>query len=125
MLRTERVLHLAASEETRRKMIAQERLRDAVSLNLSLSKRFYLSRSSKRIYTSVVPRFIDRHPWSSIVVMLAVQNLIGSRNMVYSGYESSRLLRHTALSNMSFSPQASRYLYAYPRSFYLSVRFSF
>ena len=105
--------------------MSQERLRDAVTFNLSLSKRFYLARGSKRIYRSVVPRFTDRHPWSSLVVMVAVQNVLGSRNIVYSGYESSRLVRHTALSDDSYSPQASRYMYAYPRSFYMAIRFSF
>lgn len=125
LLRTERVLHLAASDEAREAMISQERLRDAMTFNLSLSKRFLLARNSGKIYRSVVPNFLERHPWSSIVVMVAVQNLFGSRNIVYSGYESSRLVRHTALSYDSYSPQASRYMYAYPRSFYMAIRFSF
>ncbi len=124
--RTERVARMADSPELFAEFMRQERLRDAFALNVSLSKTLYLSRFDRRIYTAPHrPRFIDRHPHSRLTFYLSVDNLLGTRNTVYSGYESSRLQRRWLADEYTLRPQASRYLYAYPRTFYFSVRFTF
>lgn len=124
--RTERVAYMADSPELFREFVSQERLRDAFTLGASLSKTFYLSRFDKRIYTHPTnPRFIDRHPRSRITLFLSVRNLSGNRNIVYSGYESSRLHKQWIADGYTFRPQATRYLYAYPRTYYFAIRFTF
>jgi hypothetical protein len=126
VMRTERVLAMAVSPEQRSMLTKQERLRDAFTLDLSLSKTLYLNRLSRKIYTtSAVPRFEDRYPRSRLVLRVGVRNLLGSTNIVYSAYESSRLQRHTLAGTSLYNRQDSRYLYAYPRTFYASVTFAF
>lgn len=124
--RTKRVAYMADSPELFSEFVSQERLRDAFTVDVSLSKTFYLSRFDKRIYTHPTnPRFIDRYPRSRITLFLSVRNLLGNRNIVYSGYESSRLHKRWVADGYTFRPQATRYLYAYPRAFYFSIRFTF
>ena len=124
--RTERVARMADSPEGFDLFMRQERLRDAFSMDVSLSKTLYLSRFDRRIYTAPHrPRFIDRHPRSRLTFYLAVDNLLGTRNTVYGGYESSRLQRRWLAGEYALRPQPSRFLYAYPRTFYFSVRFTF
>ena len=126
VMRTERVLAMAVSPEQRSALCEQERLRDAFTLDLSLSKTLYLSRLSKKIYsTSAVPRFEDKHPKSRLVFRVGVRNLLGSTNVVYNAYESSRLQRYRLAGEYIYNRQASRYLYAYPRTFYASATFAF
>ncbi len=124
--RTERVAYMATSPEMFDRMTAQERLRDAFTLDASLSKTLYLSRYDRHIYRRPgAPRFLDRYPRSRITLFLSVRNLLGSRNTVQSAYESSRLVRSRIADGYNYSPQATRYLYAYPRTLYFSVRFTF
>ncbi len=124
--RTERVAYMADSPELFREFVSQERLRDAVTVDASLSKTFYLNRFDKRIYTHPTnPRFIDRYPRSRITLFLSVRNLLGNNNIVYGGYESSRLHKRWIADGYTFRPQATRYLYAYPRTYYFSIRFTF
>ena len=126
MMRTDRVLAVAISPEQLKSLITQERLRDAFTIDLSLSKSIYLSRLSRRIYsTKAVPRFEDKHPRSRLIFRLGVRNLLGSTNFVYNAYESSRLQRYKLAGKYIYNRQASRYLYAYPRTFYASVTFAF
>lgn len=126
MMRTERVLAMAISPEQLATLLEQERLRDAFTLDLSLSKTLYLSRLSKKIYsTSAVPRFEDKHPKSRLIFRIGVRNLLGSTNIVYNAYESSRLQRYKLAGEYIYNRQASRYLYAYPRTFYASATFAF
>lgn len=125
-MRTERALHMATSPEQRKDMISQERLRDAFTTDISLSKTLYLSRLSKRIYsTKAAPRFEDRFPRSRLVFRIGVRNIFGSGNIIYNGYESSRMQRYKLADEYIYSRQASRYLYAYPRTFYASATFAF
>lgn len=124
--RTRRVAYAATSPEMLGRFMTQERLHDAFTLDISLSKSFYLSHADRRIYsTKAAPRFIDRHPRARIIVFVAVRNLLGNRNIAYYGYESSRLHKRYLADGHYFTPQASRYLYAYPRTYYLNVRFVF
>ena len=126
VMRTERVLSMAVSPEQRNDLLAQERLRDAFTLDLSLSKSFYFSRLSKKIYsTTAVPRFEDRYPRSRLVFRVGVRNLLGATDIVYSGYESSRLQRYKLADGYLYHRQATRYQYAYPRTFFASVSFEF
>ena len=125
-MRTERVLAMAVSPEERNTLCEQERLRDAFTLDLSLSKSLYLSRMSKRIYTTnAVPRFEDKHPRSRLIFRVGVRNLLGSSNIIYNAYESSRLQRYKLANDYIYFRQASRYMYAYPRTFYASAAFAF
>lgn len=125
-MRTDRILAIAVSPEQFETLTTQERLRDAFTIDLSLSKSLYLSRISKRIYTTkVAPRFEDKHPRSRLVFRLGIRNLLGSTNFAYNAYESSRLQRYKLAGEYIYCRQASRYLYAYPRTFYASVTFAF
>ena len=126
VMRTERILALATSTEQRADMLLQERLRDAFTIDLSLSKTLYLSRLSKRIYsTTAVPHFEDKHPRSRLILRAGVRNLLGTKDMAYNAYESSRLQRYKLADDYIYNRQASRYMYAYPRTFYASATFAF
>ena len=126
VMRTERVLSMAVSPEQRSNLMEQERLKDAFTIDLSLSKSIYLSRLSKKIYsTTAAPRFEDKHPRSRLIFRIGVRNLLGSTNIVYNAYESSRLQRYKLASEYIYNRQASRYMYAYPRTFYASATFAF
>ena len=125
-MRTERVLAMAVSPEQRANLLSQERLRDAFTIDLSLSKSLYLSRLSRKVYsTTAAPRFEDKHPRSRLIFRMGVRNLLGSTNFVYNAYESSRLQRYKIADEYIYNRQASRYLYAYPRTFYASATFAF
>lgn len=126
VMRTERVLTMAVSPEQCSALVEQERLKDAFTIDLSLSKSLYLSRLSKKIYsTSAAPRFEDKYPKSRLIFRVGVRNLLGSTDIVYNAYESSRLQGYTLAGSSIYNRQASRYMYAYPRTFYASVTFEF
>ena len=126
VMRTNRILAMAVSPEQYEALYKQERLRDAFTIDLSLSKTLYLSRLSKRIYTTkAVLRFEDKHPRSRLIFRVGVRNLLGSTDMVYSAYESSRLQRYKLAGEYIYNRQDSRYIYAYPRTFYASATFAF
>jgi hypothetical protein len=117
---------MAISPEEHSALMEQERLRDAFTVDLSLSKNLYLSRLSKRLYsTKAVPRFEDKYPHSRLIFRVGVRNLLGSSNIVYNAYESSRLQRQKLAGEYIYHRQASRYMYAYPRTFYASATFAF
>ena len=126
MMRTDRVLAVAISPEQLESLITQERLRDAFTIDLSLSKSIYLSRLSRRVYsTKAAPRFEDKHPRSRLIFRLGVRNLLGSTNFAYNAYESHRLQRYKLAGKYIYNRQDSRYLYAYPRTFFASATFAF
>ncbi len=126
VMRTERVFTMATSAEQLSSLTTQERLQDAFTLDVSLSKTLYLNRLSKRIYsTDAVPHFEDRYPRSRLIFRVGVRNILGSTNIVYSAYESSRLQRYKLANEYIYDRQASRYMYAYPRTFYASATFAF
>ena len=126
IMRTNRVLATAQSPEQHSALCKQERLRDAFTIDLSLSKSIYLSRLSKKIYrTSAAPRFEDKYPKSRFIFRLGIRNILGSSNIIYNAYESSRLQRYKLAGEYIYNRQASRYMYAYPRTFYASATFTF
>jgi hypothetical protein len=125
-MRTARALATAVSPESYKAMLEQERLGDSFTIDLSLSKSLYINRVSKKIYSTVAaPRFEDKYPRSRIIFRLGVRNLLGSSNIVYNAYESSRLQRYKLAGEYIYNRQATRYLYAYPRTFYASATFAF
>ena len=126
IMRTDRILAMATSPEQLKSLTTQERLRDAFTIDASLSKTLYISRLNKKIYSmKAAPRFEDKHPRSRLIFRIGVRNLLGSSNIVYNAYESSRLQRHKLADEYLYNRQASRYLYAYPRTFYASATFAF
>lgn len=124
--RTLRVTNTAPAPEIFDMYMKQERLGDAFTLDFSISKTFYLDRFNRHSYVRPgKPRFTDRYPHSRITLFLSVRNLLGADDIVYSGYESSRLCRQWIADGYMLLPQASRYMYAYPRTYYFSVKFTF
>lgn len=125
-MRTERILTLASSPEAYAAMSIQERLRDAFTLDIYLSKSLYLDRLSKRIYR---PKYKNEtstvRPAKRLLFSIGVRNLVGSNNIVDMGVESSRIQRHKSGYNTIYQRQATRYLYAYPRTYEASVSFRF
>lgn len=84
----------------------QERLKDAATLDASLFKTFYLERSR-------------------LTASLVLRNLTGGGDTVYSGYEALRVRRVQSGDQTFREPHATRYTYAYPRSFFLTVSYRF
>lgn len=112
MRRTDRVSHQASvSEETFRELVTQERLPDAATVDASVWKVFWVNR--------------DYKSRSRIVVSLSARNLVGSRNIIYNARESARIHRTRVADRYRYQPFATTYLYAYPRTFRLSVTFRF
>ena len=104
--RMRRAYDYALSGEEVIRLAEQERLPEAFTLDLFLSKTFdlggrYLSLSG------------------------SISNLLDRRDIVYGGYESMRLRVSGADTGRSIAPFASKYLYAYGRTYYLSVNFRF
>ena len=98
--RTERVARQASvSEEIYRSFLSQRRLDDAFTLDASLSRWFN----------------IGEHRFS---LTLSVRNLLGRDDIVYGGYESSRIRHYKSGANHVYMPQDDILTYAYPRTFY-------
>ena len=124
--RADVALSHAANEQDRAEMVAQERLDDAFTMDFKVSKTIYLNRFNRRIYsTAAAPRFTDRYPHSRITIMFAVDNLLGNNDIVYRGYESSRLRKKYLWEDFTLKAFPNYYLYAYPRSYYLQIAFKF
>lgn len=105
--RTDRVVRECSdSPELLEAFMGQERLDDVFSSRVSVFKSFYFHRSRLTAY-----------------VMLS--NLPGSKDTVYRGFESMRVQRLRAGNLNLWRPQASRYIYSYPRTIYLSVSYQF
>ena len=101
--RTERVaLQASASEEIYREFMSQNRLGDAVTVDTSLSRWFNIGASR-------------------LSLTLSVRNLLGSRNIVYGGYESSRIRNYMSGAQRIYAPQDDVLTYAYPRTYYVVV----
>ena len=101
--RTERVaLQASASEEIYREFMSQNRLGDAVTVDASLSRWFNIGASR-------------------LSLTLSVRNLLGSRNIVYGGYESSRIRNYMSGAQRIYAPQDDVLTYAYPRTYYVVV----
>lgn len=84
----------------------QERLPDAWTLDASLFRSFWFERSR-------------------LTVALLLRNLLGNSDLVYNGYESLRVRQIRSGDATFYTPQATRYSYVPPRSFYLTVSYRF
>lgn len=100
--RTVRVISYAASEEEAEALKHQQRLPDAATLDITLSKRIKFNNDL------------------SLNIEFAARNIVGS-NVVYSAYEESRISRHKVGTRTDIAPFANRMMYAYPRLFTLSA----
>ena len=100
--RTVRVVSYAASEEEKSLLKQQQRLPDAATLDITLSKRFKFSNNT------------------SLSIQLSARNILGS-SVVYSAYEENRISRHKVGNRTDIAPFANRLTYAYPRLFSLSA----
>ncbi|MBC5615915.1 MULTISPECIES: hypothetical protein [Alistipes] len=101
-----RVYDYAASPEDLRALTEQERFPEAFTIDLFVSKSFRLG-----------SRYLS--------VSAAVNNLANRKEIVYSGYEQMRLRKSGTGLNQSITAFGSKYLYAYPRTYYLTVNFRF
>ncbi len=101
--RTQRIARQAGTTpETFAAFIARERLEDAFTLDAALFKSFRLGEDVR------------------MTISLMARNLTNDASE-YNGYESRRIRRRYAGDIAYREPQATRYTYVYPRSFYLSV----
>jgi len=101
--RTGRILRQAGTTaEAFADFMTQERLPDAFTVDAALFKSFDLGRAR-------------------LVATLAAHNLTGARRMAVDGYESSRIRRITAGEGLYFRPHDTRYTYAWPRTFSLTL----
>jgi hypothetical protein len=98
-------VELASSPEVRSGFRTQERLPDASSLGLYVSKGFIIA---------------DRYMYASV----SVDNIL-NREIIYGGYEQNRIRKSGTGINRTYSPFPSKYSYAYPRTFYLTVSANF
>lgn len=105
--RTRRVCDLALAPEIADALRAQERLGDATTIDLFASKTFRLGK--KQV----------------LILSASVDNLANRRRIVYSGYEPWRISRTGTGVNRTIGPFDSRYLYAYGRTYYLTVNYRF
>lgn len=113
MRRTDRVSRQGSiSEEIFRRFTEQERMPDAVTVDVAAWKSFRLRGKGGDGYTR-------------LVVSLAVRNLLGNENMLYAGRESLRIYRKSIAGDYLYEPFPTRYTYAYPRTYYLSVAYKF
>ena len=101
--RTQRIARQAGTTpEAFAAFVGQERLADAFTLDAALFKQLRIGRRG------------------SLMLTLSARNLTGGQAQ-YNGYESPRIRRRYAGDTAGWEPQATRYTYVYPRSFYLSA----
>ncbi len=105
--RTHWVCDKVWAPEIRAAFLEQERLGNATTLDLFVSKSF---RIGQRGYLSL---------------SVSVQNLANRRTIIYSGYEPWRIARSGSGIDRTFTPFDSRYLHAYGRTFYGTVNYRF
>lgn len=105
--RTERVaIQGSTSEEIYHRFISQRRFDDAFTMDASLSRWFNFG-----------PHRLS--------LTLSVRNLLGNRDIVYGGYESSRIRNYRSGAQRVYLPQDDVLTYAYPRTLYAVVSWKF
>ena len=62
---------------------------------------------------------------SRLTTMVSVRNLLCDRDIVYSAYEPSRVVRAGSGVNIHYRAMPERYTYAYPLSFNVSITYKF
>lgn len=105
--RTERVTRQGAvSQEIYERFMAQRRLGDVATVDFSLARWFYVGQSR-------------------VSFSLMVKNLLGRDDIVYGGYEQTRIRRYRSGAQMVYAPQDDVITYSYPRTFYGVVSWKF
>ena len=105
--RTERVARQASvSEEIYRSFIEQHRLDDVVTVDVSVSKWFNIAKSRMSFTFSV-------------------RNLLGNSDIVYGGYEQSRIRNYMSGAQRVYAPQDDIITYSYGRTYYAVVSWKF
>jgi hypothetical protein len=99
-----RVTGISPSPEVMHKFTEQERLGDAFTLGVSLSKGFVVGRGYLRVAASA-------------------RNILNSA-IIYSGYEQMRILRSGSGINRTLLPFPSKYLWSYPATWSFTVSYS-
>jgi hypothetical protein len=87
-------------------MIRQEPLPPAATVDLTFYKSFRTRIGTFDIYA-------------------VVNNLLNARDIVYNGYEQTRLRASGSGANRTYVPFPSKYLYAYSRTWYLRLGYRF
>lgn len=104
--RMERTYNLTGSAESFARMVGQQKLNDATTLDLFLLKSFSIAGQ----------RF---------TATASVKNLLGTDDIIYNGYEQMRIAMQGSGVNRVYEPFANKYLYGFPRSYYLSLTYRF
>lgn len=99
--RSRRVLDLASSDEHRTILDHQQRLGDAASMDLNISKRIRLD-------------------WGTLNIQLSARNIFGV-NTISNGYEQNRIRRVVVQERAHLEPFDNRLRYNYGRTFYLGI----
>jgi hypothetical protein len=99
-----RVTGISPSPEVMNRFTSQERLPDAFTLGLSVSKGFVLAKGYLRVAATV-------------------RNILGSQ-IIYSGYEQIRILRSGSGINRTLLPFPSKYLWSYPPTLNFTISYS-
>ncbi|MCC8089058.1 MAG: hypothetical protein LIO79_07330 [Rikenellaceae bacterium] len=105
--RMTRITDVAASQEILAELLEQEKLDDAFTVNVTLSKNFRLKNGS---YIGL---------WG------VANNILNRKDIRYTGYEQMRLYRTSNGSNNLYYPFPSRYLYAYGINFNITLSYGF
>lgn len=104
--RSERVIAAAATPEARRALIEQRPLGNGSQLNLFIYRSFDL----------------DTH---TIKVSLSLNNLLNNCDVLYGGYEPSRLHKQGSALARTVMPHAPKVNYVYPRAISANVTYEF
>ena len=105
--RTERITRQgSASEEIYKQFLSQRRLSNVTTVDFSLSRWFRVGQS--RLSCS-----------------LMVKNLLGRDDIVYGGYEQTRIRRYRSGDQQVYAPQDDILTYSYPRTYYAVVSWKF
>lgn len=99
-----RVTGINPAPEITREFTSQERLPDAFTLGLSLSKGFVLKKGYLRLAASA-------------------RNILGSE-IIYSGYEQMRIMRSGTGINRTLVPFPTKYLWSYPLTWNFTISYS-
>ena len=100
--RSDHILSLASSEQELSTIMHQQRLRDAIMVDLAVSKSFRFKNGTL------------------LKVQLSVNNLVGSK-AIYRSYEQHRIRTTTTDSHTHLRPFDNMVQYAYPRTYRATV----
>ena len=99
--RSQRVFDLASTDEHRAMLDHQQRLGDAASMDLNVSKRIRLD-------------------WGTLNIQFSARNILGI-NAISNGYEQNRIRRVVVQERAHLEPFDNRLRYDYGRTFYLGI----